>query len=338
MHVDAGISQGQSEARTRWGTHESGGEFDRKKRPFLTAEARAFIAQQTMGVIVGPGPQQEPRALLLAGGPGFVETPDDHTCLIPVSRRYATSWCMQGMRAVLASGDSPRVGLCFLRHATRQRLCVQGDVEILPARSPETIWLYMQVRQAFFHCPKYIRTRIAGLHEPSEGLPLKRSGQEEDLLSAEIRAFLARRTLCYLCTVDRSGQYALNHRGGAAGFLLTPEPDCLTPGGMLLLPDYAGNGAFEAIGNILETGRAALLVPGYAEQVALCIGGDATVLEPVQLPLFLREKCRGAQRLIALTVRYVEIQRCNLEEALAYERAYTRVLAEAKQAVYSYPL
>lgn len=332
MYVDASISQGQQEARTRWGTHESGAEFDRKKRAFLTEEARGFIAQQVMCVIVGPGSQQEPHALLLAGQPGFVETPDEYTCLIPIDRRDETSSLVQGIRAALAGGTSPRLALCFMQHVTRQRICVQGEVEILPACSSEAIELRMRVSLAFFHCPKYIRTRVSGLHIPADNRSSSLSIQGEDRLTADVCAFLGRQVLVYLCTVDRHGQYAVNHRGGAPGFLVTLEPDRLTPGGVVLLPDYAGNGAFEALGNILETGKAALLVPGYAEQLALCITGAAEILEPGQLPGFLRAQCRGAQRIVALAVRHVEQQAGNWSEALDYERARAKVLAEVKQA------
>src|SRR5215467_7052817 len=98
MFVDVSIAQGQEEARTRWGTHESGAAFDRKKTTFLTEDAREFIAQQVMCVIVGPAPEQGPCGLLLTGQPGFVEMPDEHTCLIPVDRRYERSYCIQGLR------------------------------------------------------------------------------------------------------------------------------------------------------------------------------------------------------------------------------------------------
>ncbi len=335
MYVDASVSQGQQEARTRWGTHESGAEFDRKKRTFLSEEAREFIAQQVMCVVVGPGSEQMPYALLLAGWPGFVEMPDRYTCLIPIDRCYEQSSLVQGIRAVLDSGGLPRLALCFIQHVTRQRICVQGDVEIVPAHSSEVIWLRMRVSLAFFHCPKYIRTRVSGLHEEASGGTLLSTGQEQDRLTAEDRAFLEHQVLCYLCTIDRYGQCAVNHRGGAAGFLVTLEPDRLTPGGVVLLPDYAGNGAFEALGNILETGKATLLVPGYAEQVALCVAGDAAVLEPAQLPVFLREKCRGAQRIVAITAQHIERQDGNWSDALVYERARAKVLAEVKQAAQS---
>lgn len=336
MRVDESISQGQQEARTRWGTHESGAEFDRKKRPFLTGEARKFIAEQVLCVVVGPGPRQVPRALLLAGRPGFVETPDASTCLIPLERRYETSSCIQ---EILSSAGEPRLALCFMQHVTRQRLCVQGEVELLPAHaSDEVLWLRVSVNQAFFHCAKYIRTRVRGLHLEDERETSPLPEQEKDCLTPEVRSFLARQVLCYVCTIDQHGQPAVNHRGGAAGFLVTMEPDRLTPGGVVLLPDYAGNGAFEAIGNILETGKAALLVPGYAEQVALCVGGEAVILEPGHLPAFLRDRCRGAQRVIAITVQHIERQDGDWAEALAYERTRAQLWSAARQVAQSCPL
>ena len=137
MHLGTSISQGQQEARTRWRTQESGAAFDRKKSPFLTDDARDFMSQQAMCVIVGPGPEREPRGLVLTGQPGFVEMPDRYTCLIPVERRYEHSSFCQGLRNVLAAGSKPQLALCFLQHVTRQRICVQGTAELLPTFSPE---------------------------------------------------------------------------------------------------------------------------------------------------------------------------------------------------------
>src|SRR6185312_17347905 len=120
--------------------------------------------------------------------------------------------------------------------------------------------------------------------------------------------FIAQQLLCFLCTVDRHGQPAVNHRGGTADFLLTLPPGFKSPGGMILLPDYAGNGAFEAIGNIFETGKAALLIPNYVAQIAVCTTGSAYVLEPKELAPALRANCAGAERIIALSVDRVEVQ------------------------------
>ena len=70
-----------------------------------------------------------------------------------------------------------------------------------------------------------------------------------------MQAAIAQQTLCFLGTVDHEGQCAINHRGGAAGFLVPLPPDAASSGGTILLPDYSGNGAFEANGNILEISR-----------------------------------------------------------------------------------
>lgn len=338
MYVDTMVSRGQQEARTRWGTHASGAEFDRKKRTFLTDEAREFLSEQVMCVIVGPDPEQRPCSILLVGQPGFIETPDECICLIPVDRSHEGTSLLRGIDMALTDGATPRLALCCVQHVTRQRICVQGTVEIISAPSPDIVWLRLHVNLAFFHCPKYVRTKVEGLHVPLDNRSSFSDEWKEDSLTADLRAFLSRQVLCYLCTVDQHGQYAINHRGGAAGFLVTLEPDRLTPGGVVLLPDYAGNGAFEAIGNILETGKMALLVPGYAEQLAFCLTGAAAVLEPGQLPDFLRMQCRGAQRVIAMTVQYVEQQTGDWTAALAYEQARVKVLAEARQALQSCPV
>jgi predicted pyridoxine 5'-phosphate oxidase superfamily flavin-nucleotide-binding protein len=335
MQVGVRISQGQQEARTRWGTHENGEAFDRKKRSFLTEEAYEFIAQQVMCVLVGPDPKWGPCGLLISGQPGFVEVPDERTCLIPIPRQYEESSVIQGLRKALLEGLRPRIALCFVQHTTRRRLCVQGEAEISSVLSTEILRLRLRVGLAFFHCPKYIRTRVPGLHVPSEKSWPVGEGQPEDRLTEITQAFLARQLLCYLCTIDHAGQCAVNHRGGPPGFLVTLAPDRLTPGGVILLPDYAGNGAFEAIGNILETRRAALLVPGYADGLALCLSGEATVLEPAQLPRLLREKCRGAQRIVALAVQRIERQDGDWSETLAYEQARGKIFEEAKQAAQS---
>ncbi len=93
---------------------------------------------------------------------------------------------------------------------------------------------------------------------------------------------------------------------------------------MILLPDYAGNGAFEAIGNIFETGKAAFLIPNYVAQLAVCVTGSACVLEPGNLAPALLCKCAGAERIIALSVERVEVQTGHNGEwaaTLAYEAA-----------------
>ncbi len=343
------LSPGQQLARTRWGTHASGTAFDRKKTSYLTEQAQQFMAQQALCVIAGLDSHDELGGLLALGTPGFVEPLGKHQCLLQLDSHLRDSRLLQ--RLDHKPARLTHLGLFFIRHTTRQRLCVQGTAELLP-RSPidqsshksqwerlqklvfggksatnaaQSLWVRVHVERAFFHCPKYIKTRIPGLTYAADNVAAQKwwsaylPGSSQAFLSEAVRAFLAKQALCYLCTIDRNGHCAVNHRGGAAGFLVSFPPDAISTGGMILLPDYAGNGAFEAIGNIFETGQAALVVPNYAAQVAVCVSGQAAVIEPANLLPQVARCCAGAERIVALSVQRVEVQRGDWSAALARE-------------------
>lgn len=328
------LSPGQCEARRRWGTEASGAAFDQKKKPYLTEEAREFLAQQSFCVIAGLDTQGRPGGLLALESSGFVQTPDEQTCLLRLSKRYETMRPLERLRSFFP-GIYPDLGLFFICHATRERLCVQGTGELLfldlspysrLIGTSSSIWLLLHVRQAFFHCPRYIKTTIPGLTTSDPPAP-SLLWQREDILNCErgavsksVRAFVAEQTLCYLCTVNRQGYCAVNHRGGAPGFLATLPPHHDAPGGMVFLPDYAGNGAFEAIGNVLETGKAALLIPDFTSQIALCLTGSARVCERWEISADVAQHCKGAERIIAISVQRIEVQSGDWSVSLAYER------------------
>jgi hypothetical protein len=146
-------------------------------------------------------------------------------------------------------------------------------------------------------------------------------GYNHPYLSDSLCAFISEQLLCFLCTVDQHGQPAVNHRGGAAGFLVSLPRSATSSNGMILLPDYSGNGAFEAIGNIFETGKAALVIPNYAAQLAVSISGSACILELEELTAEQAQSCPGAERIVALGVQRVEVQSGDWSAALVYERA-----------------
>jgi hypothetical protein len=207
--------------------------------------------------------------------------------------------------------------------------------------SPEydEIWVRLDVSQSFFHCPKYIRTMIDGLTTVSSGSLWRLDDLvRHQRITGSVRAFLEQRVLCFLCTANREGQCAINHRGGKAGFLLTQPTRLLLSRGEVLLPDYEGNGAFEAVGNVLETGQAALIIPDYGAQLALCIAGRVQVIEAEELPMQLREGCKGAKRVIRMEVQRIEGQEGDWSTALNYERersqAYREGHAHARECVW----
>lgn len=328
------LAPGQREARRRWGTEAGGAAFDQKKKSYLTEQAREFLAQQSLCVIAGLDTHGQPGGLLALEKPGFVQTPDEQTCLLRLGKCYETARPLERLRSFFP-GIYPELGLFFICHATRERLCVQGTAELLFLDLPPfssfvgpctSLWLLLHVRQAFFHCPKYIKTHIPGLttaDSPAHSASWRREpifNGEQGIVAETVRAFIAEQALCYVCTVNRRGQCAVNHRGGAPRFLATLPPRHDAPGGIVFLPDYAGNGAFEATGNILETGKAALLVPDFTASVALCLSGSARVCELQEVSDAIPQQCKGAQRIIALSVRRVEVQSGDWSASLAYER------------------
>ena len=344
MNICTSIPSGQLRARTRWNTHESGAAFDRKKTPYLTEEAQQFIAQQSYFVIAWSGPQNDLHASLVMGRPGAVQTPDKQTCVLHIPRSPEHVILLQGLQESFRRGYLARPGLFFISHSTRERLCVQGSVRMLIAdtasrdtlfQEHENMRVLMHVDRSFFHCSKYIRTRIAGLtcpatvrtgqgHQGNQGYLqqcLFLQGQHQDRLTREVNMFLRQQVLCFLCTIDEDGQCAVNHRGGAPGFIVTLLPVEDAPGGIILLPDYVGNGAFEAAGNVLETGLATLLIPNYATQVAVEVAGTARILGTAELTPAMARLCPGAERVLALTVQRVSVQSADWSATLASERA-----------------
>ncbi len=353
MEVDISLPIGQQQARTRWGTHESGAAFDRKKSSYLTGQAQAFMQQQAFCVIAGRGPQNELEGQLVMEKPGFVEIVDEYTCLLHLNERLRTSLLFKGLEHASVGEVANQLGLFFICHPTRERLCVHGTAQPLSRKKSSLFWpfkrngtvcLRLDVQQAFFHCPKYVRTRVAGLTAPimpsadQQWHPQGLLNTGQDRLSEEIRAFLSRQVLCFLCTVGQDGQCTVNHRGGAPGFLLTFPPDGVSAGGTVLLPDYTGNGAFEALGNILETGLATLLVPDYAAQMAVCIAGTAAIFDLEELPAWLVQKCPGAERVIAVSVQRLSIQHGDWSAALAYERARAESLGLVTDSAIACPI
>jgi len=334
-NMQINLPPGRQQARTRWQTHESGTAFDRKKTPYLTEQAQTFIAQQSFCVVAGLGPQADLCGLLLVGNPGFVQTPDGFTCSIRLSNQWSTSRLIQGLHHYVTNGEGVPLGLFFICHPTRERLCVQGLAHVqlsnnafwsYPSISSQTIQVCLNIREAFFHCAKYIKTKVPGLTSPITSTsplgwhPQDLLGYNRKHLSVEVQAFIEQQVLCFLCTRGEDGQCAINHRGGVPKFLVTLPPTPESPGGRILLPDYAGNGAFEAIGNILETGQAALVIPNYAAQLAILVSGTAQIAELEELPLALAQHCSGAERVVVLDIQHVETQHGDWSEMLVYER------------------
>jgi uncharacterized protein len=296
---------GQTWARNRWNSHGSGAAFDRKKQPYLAPEMRVFAESQNFCIVSFVDNDGHVCGRLLHGRPGeFAKVPDEHHLFIqPLNRT------MGGLPSRKANARSCQLGLIFIEFKTRTRLCVHatGKWDETEGR------LGLEVTQSVFHCAKYIDpsyqiTRFASRRPGTSKTPEFIMAGEPGGSIHELADFLAEQGVAFVCTVDRNGQCAVNHRGGKSGFIsvnrVQGEP-------WVLLPDYTGNGAFEAVGNIWETRQAAVFVPDPERGYGVIVSGPAALFDGEVLQTEPFVKLSGAKRVLAIYPLYCAVQSWN---------------------------
>jgi len=96
----------------------------------------------------------------------------------------------------------------------------------------------------------------------------------------------------WIATVDAEGWPDVSYKGGDVGFAEVRSP------GELRIPSYDGNGMMRTLGNIVDTGRVALLFVDTARPWRIRVHGNARVsTDPVDLA-----GLHGAEAVIIVTV------------------------------------
>jgi len=139
---------GERAVQERLGVREAIEPFARQMiRPFIPEQHRAFYRQLPFIVAAARDAAGRPWATLLAGEPGFIDSPGP--------RRL-------DIRAALAAGDALEdglvpgadLGLLGIEFATRRRNRVNGRIV---SRDDDS--LQLAVSQSFGNCPQYIHPR-----------------------------------------------------------------------------------------------------------------------------------------------------------------------------------
>ena len=236
-------------------------------RDHMPDQHRELFAQLPYMLAGGLDAARQPWATLLAGPPGFVDTPDAQTLRIAVQ---------PSAHDALAGAFTPGapVGLLGLQAHTRRRNRVNGVV----TQAGES-GLEIGVLESFGNCPKYIQAREAQhVGAPQAGGALVESAR----LDANARRIVAGADTFFIATAhpdagtDTSIAYGVDvsHRGGKPGFVrisLDSEADLLT------VPDFTGNTFFNTLGNIQLNPRVGLLFMDFEGGALLQIAGTATI-------------------------------------------------------------
>jgi ferredoxin-NADP reductase/predicted pyridoxine 5'-phosphate oxidase superfamily flavin-nucleotide-binding protein len=268
------------------GVEQQMAEVGRKvMRPFLTPQLQHFFPQLPFVVAAAVDGDGWPWVTLLEGAPGFVDAPNEsrlELTLTPPEHDPLTP--------LFSSGTS--IGLLGIELHTRRRNRVNGVLQGSTGK-----W-QLEVAHAFGNCPQYIHdwSAMRSVH-PQPGPVLAMRDSSLSQLPSEVLAHIDRAITAFVGSyahTDQGVQVDASHRGGQPGFIRRQ-------GGDLILPDFAGNRFFNTLGNVLTSGRAALVIPDFASGDLLHLSGEARLVDEGTAGAHYP----GAERYWCLTPRHI---------------------------------
>jgi predicted pyridoxine 5'-phosphate oxidase superfamily flavin-nucleotide-binding protein len=224
-------------------------------RAELSDPAAHFLRQRISLYVGSIGGDGSVWASQLTGPPGFVAAADERTVVIDGGIEPGDP-LREHLRV-----DAP-LALLAIDLVTRRRLRVNGRVR---AHAGSTVSI--GIEEAFGNCPKYIQSREPAAVEPGTSTaPIA-----GDRLTDAQRRLIARTDTFFLATAHPDVGADVSHRGGAPGFVATPDDRTLVWG------DYQGNMMFQSLGNLAVDPRAGVLVVDFDGRAVLQLTGTATV-------------------------------------------------------------
>ncbi len=266
-------------------------------RDHMPDQHRAFFAQLPFVIAGGLDVQGQPWATILAGEPGFMQTPDAQHLQI-----HHASQPGDPLAAMWQPGAP--IGLLGIEPHTRRRNRMNGQLEQADAQG-----MRVAVRQSFGNCPKYIHPRKVVWQGREGGGPARRVSEQGAVLSERARAMVAQADTLFIASASpdagqpdqaHSGGVDVSHRGGPVGFARLDQvaSGAHGPHTTLTIPDYVGNFMFNTLGNILLQPRVGLLFVDFQSGATLHLAGHAeVVLDSPEIACF-----EGAQRLLKVRV------------------------------------
>ncbi|HEY3326662.1 MAG TPA: pyridoxamine 5'-phosphate oxidase family protein [Novimethylophilus sp.] len=230
----------------------------------ITPGAWQFLAAQSMLVLGSWDGARGAWPSLLFGEPGFAVTHDGTEVQLAVPSAWADHhdplW--HNLR------QNGLISLLAIELSTRRRLRINGHLRSVADELLAEGRLDVIVDQAYPNCPKYIQRRILRMDRTQPGRPCM---QENHSLNADHASLIANADACFVASVHQESGTDVSHRGGLPGFVRVESTT------RLRIPDYVGNGMFNTLGNIHESGFAGLLFIDFDNGRQLQVIGDAKI-------------------------------------------------------------
>lgn len=252
----------------------------------LIDQHRAFYPRLPWIVAGAVDPAGEVWATVIAGVPGFLQSPDPRTLNVVATRVFEDP-------ADAGLGDGDAIGLLGIELRTRRRNRLNGLI-----RRADAAGFTVTVGESFGNCPRYISPRaFSFVRDPAE--PTLGKAERLAELDDRARAFIASADTLFIASyvdnADGVRKVDVSHRGGPAGFVRVAGD------GELVVPDYPGNNFFNTLGNIRANPKAGLVFVDFASGDVLQITGEAEVaLDDPAVATFA-----GAQLLLRIQPRRI---------------------------------
>ncbi|HCA03955.1 MAG TPA: FAD-binding oxidoreductase [Halomonas campaniensis] len=278
--------QGELALQRVVGVEQQMAEVGRKvMRPFLTPQLQHFFPQLPFVAAAAVDSDSWPWVTLLEGAPGFVHAPDESRLDLALSPPADDP-----LTPLLINGAN--IGLLGIELHTRRRNRVNG---VLQGSAGQ--W-QLEVVHAFGNCPQYIHDwSTMNSVQPLPGSVLAMRDANLGQLPAPVLEHIDRAITAFVGSyahTDQGVQVDASHRGGQPGFIRRLGCD-------LILPDFAGNRFFNTLGNVLSSGRAALVIPDFTSGDVLHLSGEARLVDEETAGAHYP----GAERYWCLTPRHI---------------------------------
>ncbi len=279
--------RGEREIQARLGVREQiEGIGQRFIRDFMPDEHRAFYAQLPFLLIGSIDRTGRPWASVLAGCPGFIESPAPDRLNINTAVIFGDP-----LKENLCLGL--QVGLLGIEYQSRRRNRLTGKVIAIRENG-----LDIKIDQTFGNCPQYIQSRQYSNLAEINSIGAPRPIQELKHLDKSAYQIISNSDHFYIAThfsenpKNTSHGTDISHRGGKPGFVRIDDDQTIT------FPDFSGNNHFNTLGNISANPVAGLLFIDFESGDLLYLTGKANIIwKSDELQAY-----DGAQRLVRITL------------------------------------
>jgi len=212
-------------------------------REFMPKQHREYFQNLSMLFIGYTDHYSQPRASVLFGDLGFIESPTETELVINTQNSMGDAIHQQLMK-----GD--KIGLVGVEFDSKRRNRLNAIITDINQKS-----ITIKVLQSFGNCPKYIQPKIFKTNRSYGDFLIETRSTVNEVdkqLIARADTFFIASSFDDGKTLNNRG-VDMSHRGGEAGFVTMNAKE------KLLVEDYYGNGFFNTLGNLLQNPIASLL-------------------------------------------------------------------------------